>query len=168
MLTVQRRVGILAIVIALAFGVYLSHETGGARMTSLQEAATPEAASMVELGEALYNTTCIACHQPGGVGVDGYYPMMAGNPFVTLENPGPAIQTVLQGRGGMPPFRSLYSDEEVAAVLTYVRQAWGNTAGPVSLDDVAAAREVVDVEPQAFVIEESPHLDEATPADPFG
>lgn len=168
MLIVHRRLGTLAIVLALVGGVYLSHQTGGARPTALQEVGTPEAAALVELGEGLYNTSCIACHQPGGVGVEGYYPMLAGNPFVTLDEPVPAIQTVLQGRGGMPAFDGLYSDEEVAAVLTFVRQAWGNTAGPVSPDEVAAVRAVVDVEPAPFIIEETPHLDEATPNDPSG
>jgi cytochrome c6 len=167
MLIAHRRLGTLAIVIALVGGVYLSDQTGDARPTALQEAGTPEAAALVVLGEDIYNTTCIACHQPGGVGVEGYYPMLAANPFVTLDDPIPAIQTVLQGRGGMPSFDGLYSDEEIASVLTYVRQAWGNTAGPVSPEAVADVRAEVDVDPAPFIIE-SPHLDEATPTDPSG
>ena len=95
---------------------------------------------MVELGEELYGISCIACHQPGGVGVEGYYLALAGNVLVTLEDPAPALQTVLQGRGGMPAFDSLFSDEEIAAVLTYVRGNFGNKAGAVTAAQVKAAR----------------------------
>lgn len=179
MLTVGRRVSILGIVVGLMAAVYLS-QGSGARPALVQEAGTPDAA-LVALGEELYNNTCIACHQPAGEGVEGYYPALAGNPFVTLEDPNPVIQTVLAGRGGMPAFRNIYSDEEVAAVVSYVRQAWENDAGPVSPEQVAAVRvEVVTVQtpepgtpvaPEAgtpVAAEEPTPAADGTPTDPSG
>ena len=50
------------------------------------------------------------------------------------------VQTVLDGRGGMPTFRSELNDEQIAAILTYVRSAWGNTASAVPTAMVAANR----------------------------
>lgn len=151
MQTVQGRVSILGIVVALAAAVYLSHGTG-ARPSFLQDAGTPDAgtpdaAALIAIGDEIYNSVCVTCHQPGGVGVDPYYPALAGNPFVTLEDPQPPIRTVLQGRGGMPQFRTIYSDEEIAGVLSYVRQSWGNNAGPVSPEQVAAVRAMVVATP---------------------
>jgi mono/diheme cytochrome c family protein len=47
---------------------------------------------------------------------------------------------VLNGRGGMPAFRNSLSDDQLAAIITYVRSAWGNKAPPVTAATVAAAR----------------------------
>ena len=186
MLTVGRRVSVLGLVVGLMAAVYLA-QGSGARPTLIQEAgtpdaaATPEAAALVARGAEIYNSTCVACHQAEGAGVEGYYPALAGNPFVTLEDPTEPIRTVLQGRGGMPQFRTIYSDEEIAGVLTYVRQSWGNDAGPVSPEQVAAVRvEVVTVQtpeagtpvaPEAgtpVAAEEPTPAADGTPADPSG
>lgn len=101
-------------------------------------------------GRAIFLLNCAACHQPSGRG-GGPYPPLAGNPDVNKVDSAGVIQTVLNGRtgpitvngtqygGNMPSWRDL-SDADVAAVLTYVRSAWGNTAPAVSADQVAAAR----------------------------
>ena len=154
MLTVQRRVSILGTAVALAAAVYLSIGTG-ARPSAVQDAGTPDAAALVAMGDQIYNSVCVTCHQPGGVGVvqpgaagvDVYYPPLAGNPFVTLADPEPPIRTLLQGRGGMPQFRTIFSDEEIAGVLTYARQSWGNNALTVSPEQVAAVRAAVVATP---------------------
>jgi len=103
----------------------------------------PETAALVTRGEELYNTTCIACHQAGGAGVTdvviGGYPALAGNVFVTLEDPVPLLQVLITGRAGMPHFRG-YADEDIASVATYIRQAFGNEAGPVDPALVAEIR----------------------------
>jgi cytochrome c oxidase subunit II len=84
-------------------------------------------AEMIEAGEGIYTSNCSRCHQVTGEGsVD--FPALAGNPVVTLHNTSSIVDVVLNGRGSMPAFRGALTDEEVAAVLTYIRNAWGNEA----------------------------------------
>ena len=81
------------------------------------------------------------------------YPPLAGNEAILMRNPVNAIRIVLNGgfppstRGnprpyGMPPFAHVLSDAEGAAVVSYIRGAWGNRAAPVSTVEVASARGV--------------------------
>ena len=81
------------------------------------------------------------------------YPPLANNQAILMRNPVNAVRTVLNGgfppstRGnprpyGMPPFAHVLNDEDVAAVVTYVRGAWGNRSAPVSSVEVSAARGV--------------------------
>jgi cbb3-type cytochrome c oxidase subunit III len=102
-------------------------------------------------GRAVFLQNCAACHRPNGEG-GGPYPPLAGNPDVNAVDSGGIIRTVLNGRtgpltvngaeygGNMPSWRGQLSDAEIAAVLTYVRSAWHNSAPAVSADQVAAAR----------------------------
>jgi cbb3-type cytochrome c oxidase subunit III len=101
-------------------------------------------------GRAVFLLNCAACHQPNGRG-GGPYPPLARNPDINAIDSANLIQTVLNGRtgpitvngtqygGNMPSWREL-SDDEIAAVLTYVRSTWGNSGPAVSSDQVAAAR----------------------------
>lgn len=87
-------------------------------------------AQMAEEGEEVYITNCSRCHQITGEGsVD--YPTLAGNPVVMIDNPAPIVDIVMNGRGSMPPFQGVLTDREIAAVLTYIRNAWGNEASLV-------------------------------------
>jgi cbb3-type cytochrome c oxidase subunit III len=111
-------------------------------------------------GKALFMANCAACHQANGEG-GGPYPPLAGNPHVNAVDSAAVIQTVLNGRtgpitvngtqygGNMPPWRDL-SNEQIAAVLTYVRSAWNNSAPGVSADQVAAARSPVAMSGEAL------------------
>jgi mono/diheme cytochrome c family protein len=90
----------------------------------------PDMGEMMEEGEQLYIVNCSRCHQLEGEGTADF-PALAGNPVVTLHNSAPMIDVVLHGRGGMPAFRGVLEDEEVVAVLTYIRNSWGNSAPPV-------------------------------------
>jgi cbb3-type cytochrome c oxidase subunit III len=102
-------------------------------------------------GRAIFLQNCAACHQPDGQG-GGPFPPLAGNPDVNTVDSGGIIRTVLNGRtgpltvngaqygGNMPSWRGQLSDAEIAAVLTYVRSAWQNSAPAVSADQVAGAR----------------------------
>lgn len=101
--------------------------------------AVPSMAAAQPTGEQLFNDNCSACHQKTGLGVKGAFPALAADKFVTGP-PAVLTATVLVGRGGMPAFKSELSDEQLAAVLTYIRSAWGNKAKPVSGADVAATR----------------------------
>lgn len=92
-----------------------------------------------QAGRELYNARCAACHMQDGTGQGATFPALAGNSFVTAEA-GPVIAVVLHGRGGMPPFANILTDEEAAQVITYIRVAWGNAAPAVTEAEVQSAR----------------------------
>ena len=99
-------------------------------------------AELVSRGEKIYATTCVACHQANGSGLAAMKaPALAGNKTVTGAEP-PVIDTVLNGRPGtaMAPFKDQFSDAEIAAVITYVRNSWGNKASDVQAAEVKARR----------------------------
>lgn len=88
------------------------------------------AAQDVAKGQDLFNHKCAACHQKTGLGVKGAFPALAGDPFVRGD-PEPVVRTVLQGRGGMPTFAALLAEDQLADIISYIRQAWGNAAPAV-------------------------------------
>jgi mono/diheme cytochrome c family protein len=92
---------------------------------------------MPQSGEALYADICQGCHMPGGVGAvgAGTYPALARNP--KLAAAGYVLSLVINGRKGMPPFGGLLTDQQVAAVVTYVRTHFGNQYCPVNLRGMA-------------------------------
>jgi mono/diheme cytochrome c family protein len=107
-------------------------------------------------GKALY-ATCMACHQANGQGIPGAFPPLAESEWVNgpVEN---LIRIQLRGLMGpitvkgveynsMMPANATMSDEEVAAVLTYIRSNFGNTSGPVTADQVKALRDEVGKPP---------------------
>jgi cytochrome c oxidase subunit 2 len=99
-------------------------------------------AELVSRGEKIYATTCVACHQANGSGLAAMKaPALAGSKVVTGAEP-PVIDTVLNGRPGtaMAPFKDQFSDAEIAAVITYVRNSWGNKASEVQAAEVKARR----------------------------
>ncbi len=98
------------------------------------------ATEQLAYGEAIYTSVCIACHQPDGMGIQGIYLPLNNNPLLTGDDPTYFISTVLTGRGGMPSFAYIYDDQQIASVLSYVRQAWDNDAGPVTVEQVAEVR----------------------------
>ena len=101
-------------------------------------------------GAAVYARPCIACHQPTGMGLPPVFPPIANAPIV-VGNPELPIKFILQGLMGpitvggttynsmMPPVAGV-SDGDIADVLTYVRQSFGNQGNPVSADQVKAVR----------------------------
>lgn len=82
---------------------------------------------------------CAACHQEDGKGIPGAFPALAGDKFVVGPATGP-IGVVLNGRAGMPTFKADLTDGQIAAALTYIRSAWGNSASAVTPDQVKAQR----------------------------
>lgn len=90
-------------------------------------------------GKLLFAKNCSACHQVGGTGIEGAFPALKGDVYVQSD-PSLVSATVLKGRAGMPAFASSLSDDKIAAILTYVRQAWGNHASTISAEDVATVR----------------------------
>lgn len=90
---------------------------------------------LINRGEQIYTANCATCHQPDGEG-QGAYPALRENAFVTAQDPTQVIQTVLHGRGQMPAFQDTLSNQESAAVISYVRNAWGNNASTVTVEQV--------------------------------
>jgi mono/diheme cytochrome c family protein len=99
---------------------------------------------------------CVTCHQPTGQGLDPIYPTLVGSPWVTGDEER-IVKIVLHGlwgpievngktydpAKGIPPmtaFGALLKDEEVAAVVTYVRNSWGNQAPAVKSETVKKVR----------------------------
>ena len=112
-------------------------------------AKVPTAAQMTA-GENTYKAACMACHQANGKGLPGAFPPLAQSDYM-LKDKTRAIATVVHGKTGpiavnnqkfdsvMPPMPQL-SDTEIASVLTYVSNAWGNKGWLVSATDVRAVR----------------------------
>ena len=87
-------------------------------------------AELMAKGEEVYNRACAACHQPNGEGIPGAFPALKGSPMM-VGDPAAHIDVVLNGKSGtaMQAFRDQLSAVELAAVITYERNAWGNTTG---------------------------------------
>ncbi|WP_246040636.1 cytochrome c [Roseovarius arcticus] len=110
-------------------------------------AASPD----MELGARLYLDNCNACHFNTGMGADEVFPELVGNSTVLADEPDGFLHVILNGaqlpstatrpsRLRMPPFRDRLSDDEVAALATFVRQAWGNDAAPIAAATVGGVR----------------------------
>jgi cytochrome c oxidase subunit 2 len=101
-----------------------------------------DAKELIARGEKVYAANCVACHQAQGQGTPAMKaPALAGNKVVTGEEAAP-IDTVLNGRPNtaMQAFARQLSDTEIAAVLTYTRNSWGNKASEVQPAEVKARR----------------------------
>ncbi|MEM5404076.1 cytochrome c [Paraburkholderia unamae] len=112
---------------------------------------TEEAARLVPLGRKIYESQCAICHATEGQGKPPHFPPLADNQSIQMNSAVNPIRMVLNGGYapgtrknpmpyGMPPFAQSLSDEEVAAVVTYIRTAWGNHGTPVSEHEVNALR----------------------------
>lgn len=95
-----------------------------------------------QFGRQVYKTNCIGCHGANGEGVLHRQSVLNNSAFVT-GNPDEVIATILFGREGahpMPGWQKRLNDQEVAAVATYIRQAWSNHSDPVTIRMVAKIR----------------------------
>jgi mono/diheme cytochrome c family protein len=113
----------------------------------------PEGEKQLALGAALYEKHCASCHGASGQGEPPHFPPLAGSRAVTLSSPVNAIRAVLHGGYppstagnprpyGMPPFSAILNDEEVAAVVSAIRNTWGNEASMVQSSQVNRYRAV--------------------------
>lgn len=114
--------------------------------------ASPHAAKGTTLdGKKIFATNCAVCHQLSGEGVEVTYPPLAGSEWVT-DDAAKMVRIILHGligpvevagqsySGAMPPWGATLNDAELAAVATYVRNAWGNKAAPVTAASVTRIR----------------------------
>jgi len=99
-------------------------------------------ADLMARGETVYNTNCAACHQANGEGLPGVFPGIKGSPLAT--GPLPAhLDIIVKGKAGtaMQAFGAQLSNTDIAAVVTYQRNAWGNDTGDmVQPTDIQGAR----------------------------
>ena len=120
------------------------------RATAAAATGTLTQQDQVNAGKVLFTGTCSVCHQGNGEGLVGVFPPLAKSDYLALD-PKRAIGTVLRGLSGkvtvngkeynsvMPPMNQL-NDDEIANILTYVYNSWGNPGGRIAADDVKKIR----------------------------
>jgi mono/diheme cytochrome c family protein len=110
-----------------------------------------ESSLLLRLGLTIYADKCATCHGEKGLGKPPHYPPLAGNQSIEMSSAVNPIRMVLNGGYppgtagnpmpyGMPPFAQSLSDDEVAAVVTYIRVSWGNHGAAVSAAEANALR----------------------------
>jgi mono/diheme cytochrome c family protein len=130
-----------------AMAVYLKELPTGAAETA---PAAPPASQMSE-GAMIYKGACIACHEADGSGSARVYPPLPGNANLQSADPSSTLRIILDGAetlttarapntGSMPAYKDKLSDQQIAAVTSYIRNSWGNAAAAVGADQVAKAR----------------------------
>jgi mono/diheme cytochrome c family protein len=131
-----------------AIAVYLKERgAAGSPAPSALAASDPR----MQMGEAVFVDTCSACHKRNGDGVEHLFPKLAGNVVATQDDPASLIRIIIAGgraastdttptAPSMPSLGWRLGDEQIAAVVTYVRNSWGNAAAPVSAETVKAER----------------------------
>ncbi|GAB2572966.1 c-type cytochrome [Dyella jejuensis] len=120
--------------------------------------AVPDAHVMRD-GAGIYEDECTGCHMEDGNGESSVFPALRGNNSVTTSEPDTVIATVLQGAKlpatkssptalAMPAFAEKLDDAQIAALVTYIRNAWGNRASAISTSDVSSLRERLKKSPE--------------------
>ena len=148
---------VVALAGSVAFGACAKSNDSANEASSAPESTPATSAAPVSSsggaspGATAYTANCASCHQPGGKGLAGSFPPLAGNTVVTGDAK-TVIHIVKYGLSGkimvgpdayngmMPPWGSQLSDGQIAAVITYIRSAWGNGASPVTAAEVNAVK----------------------------
>ncbi len=152
---IKSYIGLAALLVAaspFACGAVLAQTTP---VHDAEAAAGTKAALMAD-GKALYATHCAACHRPDGSGMAGVFPALANSAYVTRERED-VVRTVLEGRAGSPdsqyqgimPGMGYLEDEQIAAILTYVGNAWGNETAAFNIAQIWAVRAASGLEDRA-------------------
>ena len=136
-----------------AMAVYLKTlpERNSSPAAGSGRAATQVSASVLSAGARIYRAQCESCHIENGLGRPPHYPPLAQNTSIQMASAVNPIRMVLNGgyppqtRGnprpyGMPPFAQIMSDDDIAAVVTYIRVSWGNRGDLVTAEQVNALR----------------------------
>jgi mono/diheme cytochrome c family protein len=126
-----------------AMAVYLKSISEPAPKPPVSALPGAESSLLISLGKTVYDARCASCHGVQGEGKPPHWPPLANNQSIEMQSAVNPIRMVLNGgyppatKGnprpyGMPPFAGLLSDNEVAAVVSYIRTSWGNRGTPVS------------------------------------
>ena len=129
--------------------------SGEADATAATE-MSPALAQKMSLGDSVYSQYCVACHQSDGRGVTGAFPTLHQTEWVQGEKLA-LVSIIINGMQGpivvkgeeynnVMPQHGFLSNEEVAAVLTYVRNSFGNNASEVTVEDVKDIRNRLELE----------------------
>jgi cytochrome c oxidase cbb3-type subunit 2 len=133
---------------------------GGSRASPGGELAEPSEDAMFARGRAVYGSLCGLCHGNDGLGKPGQVPPLAGSEWVNAKGVQCLARISLAGLNGniqvegkdwnfsMAAMGAALSDADLAAVLTFIRQSWGNQAGAVTADEVQAVRAALGTRPQ--------------------
>jgi mono/diheme cytochrome c family protein len=133
-----------------AIATYLKNQPGQGD-NQKQDAPVASSSPIMNTGGKIYGDECAGCHISNGRGVAGLFPALDGSSVVQQIDPTSLLHVVLRGTRGvatqvaptgaaMPQFGWLLNDDQVAAVLTYIRNSWGNAAPAVSASEVGKAR----------------------------
>ena len=134
-----------------AIATYLKEHAADASAAPTPIAADDRA---MQTGQAIYQDTCKACHAANGMGVERLFPRLAGTPSIQQPDPTTLVRVVVAGTRAavtagaptspaMPALGWRLDDAQVAAVLTYIRNSWGNAAPAVSANQVGRLRPTV-------------------------
>jgi len=151
----MRTIGLFLITTALFVSITgCSREEPVASSSAVDDVSEPRAARSIEEriagGKNLYAAHCAACHQATGKGLTGAFPPLAESSYLS-DGPDAAIDVILNGLNGpitvngtdynaVMPNLSYLSDSDVADIVTFVMNSWGNPGGDVDASTVAAAR----------------------------
>ena len=133
-----------------AMAAYLKSLPGSADSPAPLKAEDP----VMVAGQAIYRDQCAACHQIDGEGVPQLFPSLADSSDVRSRDATTLIRIVLRGARsvatkqeptapGMPSFGRQLNDEQIAAVVSYIRNAWGRPAAAVASGDVSKTRDAL-------------------------
>jgi len=140
----------------------------GGEMPTMKKAGGPQGAQAVaelspfDRGKKVFSANCQTCHQANGLGVPGQYPPLAGSEFTTggSQRMGMIVLKGLQGpvtvkgqqfgTAVMQPWDKTLTDKQIADVMTYERGDWGNSASPVTPEQIAALRKALADHPNSF------------------
>ena len=120
------------------YDTWIAEKKAAAKAEAALAALTFTLEEMMVRGESVYATNCAACHQPNGAGIPPSFPALKGSPIATgaIEK---HLDIVVNGTPGtaMAAYGGQLSELDLAAVITYERNAWGNDTGDnVSVKDV--------------------------------
>ena len=88
-----------------------------------------------DTGQRLFRANCAECHQNDGLGIPNIYPPLAGNE--TVQGSAVDVALVLRiGRGEMPSFKDSLDSDQLASIINYIRNAWGNSGEKISSEDI--------------------------------
>jgi cytochrome c oxidase subunit 2 len=121
---------------------WVAAQVASAKDAQAAASKTWDISSLMEQGEKVYTTACVACHQAGGQGIPGVFPAITASPIATGDVT-EHLNTIMNGRPGtaMQAFAGQLSDADIAAVTTYQRNGLGNSVGDlVQPADVKAMR----------------------------
>ena len=132
---------------------------GFSQETHEAEVASADFAALMASGDELYKIHCAACHQPEGQGLPGAFPPLADSDYL-MKNRRRAVSTVIEGLSGpmrvngkryeaVMPGMGYLADDQIAAILTYITNSWGNEAAAFGIDEIVAVRTETGLEDRA-------------------